>query len=149
VNYPPPTLLLEVGDSRVLAPHGTKWTELWSLFHALYRIYANNRNPSCLMLMEALWSLSIKSPHSHIRSERDKSFFTFPQREHVLEEGNHLSIFISFFPCSSNLYCRKVVNMPHAWFAMLLSKWRDCAILFMLRSSITTQSYCFASVCDT
>ena len=80
----------------------------------LYIGYANNRSPSRLMLKAAFQSLFTIKPHSqrNVRSERDKDSFFRPQQEQVLEEGNHLSILISFFPCSSNLYWRNVVNIP-------------------------------------
>ena len=106
--------------------------------------------PSCLILMASLTSLSLSNPHSqrNVRSESDRDSLTRPQHEHVLDEGNHLSILISFFPCSASLYWRKVVNMPQPLSWTPWPKWRACDIPFMLRSSMTTQSYRFANLCD-
>src|SRR4051794_2428227 len=102
------------------------------------------------MLMAAFQSRSATNPHSHekVRSVRGKAAFTCPQSEHILEDGNHLSILMRCLPCSFNLYRRNVVNIPQPLSAMLLPKRRDFAITFILRSSMMTQSYRFASCLD-
>ena len=68
--------------------------------------------------------------------------------EHVLDEGNHLSILMSCLPCSSNLYRKNVVNIPHPLSATLLPKRKAFDIPFISRSSMTTQSYLFTNFLD-
>ena len=56
--------------------------------------------PSRLMLTAAFQSRSRTNPHSQekVRSERGNVSFMWPQSEHVLDEGNHMSILTSDLP---------------------------------------------------
>ena len=104
--------------------------------------YAKIRSPSFLILRAAFQSRSITKPHAHwkTRSERDNVSLTSPQQEQVLDEGNHLSILMSFFPWFSNLYSRNSVNNPQAVSMILLPKCSDLDIPFMSKSSMTMPS---------
>ena len=63
--------------------------------------------PSCLMFIAAFTSRSCVVPHSgQVQDRTPKSIDggDIPQPEHVLEDGNHRSIWTKCFPCHSDLY---------------------------------------------
>ena len=65
--------------------------------------------------MDALKSRSCLVPqlgHTHVLSDRVKSWLTYPHTEQVLELGSNMPILSRFLPYQSVLYCRNEKNIP-------------------------------------
>lgn len=93
------------------------------------------------MLIAELWSLSPIYPHEQVYVlTRIGIGLVTPQLEHVLVEGNHLSILISCLPCSFSLYFKKETNIPQPLSKTLFQNLSACDIPFISKSSTITAS---------
>ena len=76
----------------------------------MYPLSRRRRIPSALILRAALTSLSCSAPQwGHIQCLVPKSFVPAhkaPHSEQSWEDGNHLSMTASCFPCSRSLYSK-------------------------------------------
>ena len=102
-TLPPPK---EAGASCSTALLGWVSTGYLRVSHGSIKSHAICATPAFLIFIAAFLSRSIVSPQdgqTHTRSESVRPSFTYPQWRHSLEEGNHLFIVISFFPCSASL----------------------------------------------
>ena len=114
----------------------------------MYPLSRRRRIPSALILRAALTSLSCSAPQwGHIQCLVPKSFVPAhkaPHSEQSWEDGNHLSMTASCFPCSRSLYSKKVRNIPKPLSLVDFPSRREAAIPRRLISSTHTASHCLA-----